>query len=137
MSRSQQYTLRYTATLYYANKRVEIKQQKATSGGFRKWLQAKLFNVVRLHLRQFELPEGFRADEGGKLVSLDNCTDRIGESLAVLALELGLHACHELATEVASYFLLQYQQLSADSTGTPGMAFPACIYYSVNDFMQA
>ena len=46
-------------------------------------------------------------------------------------------ACHELATEVASYFLLQCQRIPTDSTGTPGMTFPACIYYSVNDFMQA
>ena len=36
-------------------------------------------------------------------------------------------SCHELATEVASYFLLRCQRDPVDSTGTSELTAPACI----------
>ena len=47
-----------------------------------------------------------------------------------------LGSCHDSSFR-NTIFLLRRQRDPADSTGTPGMTFPACILYSVNEFMQA
>ena len=66
--------------------------------------------------------------EFGMKLSLDN--------EVYLLCSISLFFCHDSSFR-NTIFLLQQERYSTLSTGTPELTTPACILYSVNEFMQA